>query len=45
MTTADVKRYRENLQGEVDGVALYQALANLEQDPKVKGVYQRLADT
>lgn len=45
MATSDVQRYRDNLQGEVDGVALYQALANLEQDPKVKGVYQRLADT
>ena len=45
MATSDVQRYRDNLQGEVDGVALYQALANLEQDPKIKGVYQRLADT
>ena len=45
MATSDVERYRDNLQGEVDGVALYQALANLEQDPKIKGVYQRLADT
>ena len=30
MASSDVKRYRENLQGEIDGVALYRALAQME---------------
>ena len=39
----DVRRYRANLQGEVDGAALYGALAESEPDPHVAGVYRRLA--
>jgi VIT1/CCC1 family predicted Fe2+/Mn2+ transporter len=39
----DLRRYRDNLQGEVDGAALYQALADSEPDPHVAGVYRRLA--
>ncbi|HUZ12514.1 MAG TPA: VIT1/CCC1 family protein [Caulobacteraceae bacterium] len=39
----DVRRYRTNLQGEVDGATLYQALADTEADPKIAGVYRRLA--
>ena len=37
------KRYRENLQGEVDGAALYRALADVEPDEKLAEVYRRLA--
>jgi|SRR5579862_2570184 len=37
------KRYRENLQGEVDGAALYRALADAETDEKLAEVYRRLA--
>src|SRR5437016_4122064 len=36
-------RYRANLQGEVDGAALYRALADAETDPRLKQVYSRLA--
>jgi vacuolar iron transporter family protein len=36
-------RYRANLQGEVDGAALYRALADVETDPRLKDVYGRLA--
>jgi VIT1/CCC1 family predicted Fe2+/Mn2+ transporter len=38
-----VTRYRANLQGEVDGAALYRALAKAETDPRLKDVYGRLA--
>ena len=40
---ADIRRYQSNLQGEVDGAALYQALADTEEDPNVAKVYARLA--
>ena len=40
---ADAARYRENLQGEVDSASLYRAMADAEQDPRLKEVYQRLA--
>jgi len=36
-------RYRANLQGEVEGAALYRALAQAEPDPRLKDVYSRLA--
>lgn len=39
----DTKRFRANLQGEVDGAALYRALAEAESDPKLSDVYRRLA--
>jgi VIT1/CCC1 family predicted Fe2+/Mn2+ transporter len=39
----DIKRYRANLQGEIDGAALYQALSDNEPDPKISAVYGRLA--
>ena len=42
-TKDDVRRYRANLQGEVDGAALYGALADAEADPKLSVVYRRLA--
>jgi VIT1/CCC1 family predicted Fe2+/Mn2+ transporter/rubrerythrin len=41
----DQNRLRSNLQGEVDGVALYRALAELETNPDVRSVYQSMADT
>jgi VIT1/CCC1 family predicted Fe2+/Mn2+ transporter len=37
------KRYRANLQGEVDSAGLYRALAETEADPKVSEVYRRLS--
>jgi VIT1/CCC1 family predicted Fe2+/Mn2+ transporter len=39
----DIRRYRTNLQGEVDGAALYAALADSEADPHVAEVYRKLA--
>ena len=42
--TADKKaRYRDNLQGEVDGASLYRTLAEVEPDAKLAEVYRRLA--
>ena len=40
---ADVKRYAQNLQGEVDGFTLYRVLEEIESDPSLKEVYARLA--
>jgi vacuolar iron transporter family protein len=42
---ADVARYRANLQGEIDGAALYRALAAAERRPQLADVYGRLAAT
>ena len=39
----DIRRYRINLQGEVDGAALYGALARSEPDPHLSEVYRKLA--
>jgi VIT1/CCC1 family predicted Fe2+/Mn2+ transporter len=39
----DTKRYQDNLQGEIDGAYLYEALAKSEPDPKLAEVYNRLA--
>ncbi len=36
-------RYRANLQGEIDGAALYRTLAKAEKDPKLQTIYSRLA--
>jgi len=38
-----VPRYRSNLQSEVDGAALYRALAAAEENPQLKLVFSRLA--
>jgi VIT1/CCC1 family predicted Fe2+/Mn2+ transporter len=38
-----VRRYRSNLQGEVDGAALYKALAEGEKDPNLSKVFLRLS--
>ena len=43
MANDTAKRYCENLQGEVDGAALYRALADVEVDEKLAEVYRRLA--
>lgn len=40
----DLARYRENLQGEVDAIALYRQLAELEASPALKDFYARMAD-
>ena len=37
------RRYRANLQGEVDGAAVYRALAESESDTKLAEVFRRLA--
>lgn len=44
-TAADIKRYRDNYQGEVDGVALYGLLAEAEQDAERKQIFRDLAET
>lgn len=41
--STDAKRFRDNLQGEVDGAALYRALAEAEPNTKLSDVYRRLA--
>jgi rubrerythrin len=44
MTKSDEeRRLKDNLQGEVDGAAVYMALAEAEQDPNVATIYKRLA--
>ena len=45
MTPADIKRYRSNLQEEVDGQALYVRLSEAEDDPNLKEVFRRLAES
>lgn len=41
---ADVKRYRRNRQDEIDSAAVYRAMAAGEQDARLAGVYERLAE-
>ena len=41
---ADIARWRANLQGEVDGTAVYQAMAASERDTGLATVYGRLAE-
>jgi VIT1/CCC1 family predicted Fe2+/Mn2+ transporter len=43
-SSPDVKRYRENLQDEIDGAALYRAMAEKEPDAHLATVYRRLSD-
>ncbi len=40
---AAAARYRANLQGEVDGAALYRTLAEVEANPQIAEVYRRMA--
>jgi VIT1/CCC1 family predicted Fe2+/Mn2+ transporter len=44
-TPADIKRYRENYQGEIDGVELYHLLARAEKDPDRAQIFLDLAET
>mgnify|MGYP003340014911 CR=1 FL=1 len=39
----DQRRYKDNLQDEVDGAAVYTALADVEEDPNLAKIYRRLA--
>ncbi|HET8702026.1 MAG TPA: VIT1/CCC1 family protein [Nitrococcus sp.] len=39
----DIKRLRENLQGEIDSAALYRALSEVEARPQLKEIYSRMA--
>ena len=41
----DIGRWRANLQGEVDGIAIYRAMATGSRDPQLTDLYQRLAAT
>lgn len=45
MAGSDVERYRDNLQAEVDGAALYRALEKIEASPELSQVYSRLAES
>src|SRR5689334_19134135 len=42
-SAADIKRFKDNLKEEVDGVALYRLLSAAEKDPHLREVYDRLA--
>lgn len=44
-TPADIKRFRDNYQGEIDGVELYRRLARAEKDPERQKIFLDLADT
>lgn len=42
---ADIARYRANLQGEIDGAAIYEVMATGETNPALRELYRRLAET
>ncbi len=44
-TGTDVQRYRHYLNEEVDGLYIYEQLALIEEEPQLKDVYHRLAET
>ena len=44
-TPDDLKRYRVNLQGEIDGAALYRTMVDAESNLSLKEFYRRLAET
>jgi vacuolar iron transporter family protein len=44
VTKADVARYRDNLQGEIDAIALYALLQEKEQSTAVKDFYIKMVD-
>ncbi|MEI7926152.1 MAG: VIT1/CCC1 transporter family protein [Chloroflexota bacterium] len=44
-TGTDVQRYRHYLNEEVDGLYIYEQLAEIEEEPQLKDVYHRLAET
>lgn len=41
---ADIARYRANLQGEIDGAAIYRTMAAAETNPALQELYRRLAE-
>lgn len=41
----DIRRWRGNLQGEIDGTAIYRAMAVGAGDERLRELYQRLAET
>lgn len=41
-TSSDVDRFREYLQEEVDGIYIYETLAELEKDDELRGIYAKL---
>ena len=43
VSAVDIKRYLRNYRDEVDGVRLYELLAEAEEDPNLKELFQRLA--
>jgi len=45
MDIKDTSRYLANWQKEIDGAALYTALARVEKNPQLSAVYQRLAQS
>lgn len=42
--SADIARYKENFQNEVDAASTYHALAQIETQPHLKEVYSRMGD-
>lgn len=42
-TDAEARRFRANLQGEIDSIATYEALAGMAAQPTIAEVYERLA--
>jgi VIT1/CCC1 family predicted Fe2+/Mn2+ transporter len=44
-TPADMRRWRSNLQGEIDGTAIYRAMAAGADDDRLRELYERLAET
>jgi VIT1/CCC1 family predicted Fe2+/Mn2+ transporter len=44
-TRDDIARWQRNLQGEVDGIALYRAMADGAREPQLTDLYTRLAAT
>ncbi len=44
-SASDIKRYRRNYQGEIDGVELYRRLARAEKDPERAQIFLELAET
>ncbi len=43
VATVDTRRWRHNLHHELDGAAIYRALARAESEPVIASLYQRLA--
>jgi VIT1/CCC1 family predicted Fe2+/Mn2+ transporter len=43
VTAKDIARYRANWQGEVDSIALYEAVAAVEKQPQLAEIYRKLA--